>query len=81
MECNSVGSPNNHSLLIVGYSKNEEGKEYWVVRNNWGRGWGDNGYAKIAIGGPNENSNVCGILNYLHYPSIRRMTDPRYEEL
>lgn len=31
---------------------------YWIVRNQWSRYWGMNGYAYVAMG-----ENTCGILN------------------
>ena len=43
-----------------GKSGDEEEKRqgYWIVRNQWGTGWGMNGYAWLAMG-----DNTCGILN------------------
>uniref|UniRef100_A0A7S2F3W4 Peptidase C1A papain C-terminal domain-containing protein n=1 Tax=Octactis speculum TaxID=3111310 RepID=A0A7S2F3W4_9STRA len=47
----------DHSALVVGYGVNE-GIEYWEVKNSWGKGWGENGYYRIARG-----TNECGIAN------------------
>lgn len=30
-----------HAVMVVGYDND---KEYWIVRNSWGTGWGDKGY-------------------------------------
>lgn len=38
----------NHMTNIVGW-----GKDYWIMRNSWGTGWGENGYMRIAIVGKN----------------------------
>jgi len=35
----------NHDVLLVGYTK-----DYWVIRNSWGAGFGEGGYYKIAMG-------------------------------
>lgn len=47
----------NHAVQIVGYDTTGE-VPYYIVRNSWGRKFGDKGYMKIQIGG-----NVCGVAN------------------
>jgi hypothetical protein len=39
-----------HAVSIVGWGKKGTQK-YWLVRNSWGRDWGDSGFFRIAIGG------------------------------
>jgi len=46
----------NHSAMIYGYDLTAE-KPYFLLKNNWGTGWGDNGYYKMAIG-PLTSSNM-----------------------
>ena len=46
----------NHAVVVVGYGTTEEGLDYWLVKNSWGTGWGDQGYIKIQRG-----VNMCGI--------------------
>ena len=46
----------NHSALVYGYDLNAE-KPYFLLKNNWGTGWGDAGYYKVAIG-PLTSSNM-----------------------
>ena len=36
---------NWHSVTITGYN---DASQYWIVKNSWGTGWGDNGYIKIS---------------------------------
>nr|XP_048322707.1 probable cysteine protease RDL6 [Ziziphus jujuba var. spinosa] len=42
------GSTNQrgHTMVIVGQG-NEEYDQYWHVKNSWGEGWGDEGYARM----------------------------------
>lgn len=47
----------NHSMLLVGYGT-DNGTDYWLLRNNWGRSWGEDGYIRIARAG-----NLCGVMD------------------
>lgn len=45
---NLVGA---HEMLIVGYTPS-----YWIVKNSWGIGFGEDGYVYFARG-----KNLCGM--------------------
>jgi hypothetical protein len=57
----------NHAMLIVGYDEewNVERNEtirYWIARNSWGKGWGEQGYMRVKRGpGGKRIPGVCGI--------------------
>ena len=44
--CSNTELALNHGVQIVGFNKVEG---YWIVRNSWGTGWGENGYMKLAM--------------------------------
>eukprot|EP00933_Yihiella_yeosuensis_P019924 TRINITY_DN1606_c0_g1_i1.p1 TRINITY_DN1606_c0_g1~~TRINITY_DN1606_c0_g1_i1.p1 ORF type:complete len:433 (-),score=160.35 TRINITY_DN1606_c0_g1_i1:355-1653(-) len=43
------GAPIQHAVTIVGWGVSE-GTRYWIVKNNWGKEWGEEGFAKIVVG-------------------------------
>jgi len=49
-----------HAVTIVGYS---DGGGYWIAKNSWGTGWGENGWFRIAYG-------QCSIDSYAYVPII-----------
>ena len=54
------------SVTAVGYGTDENGTDYYVVRNSWGTGWGDDGYAKIGRSG--DGPGICGIQTNAVWP-------------
>lgn len=48
-----------HGVLIVGYSQLDG---TWIIKNSWGTGWGDNGFARVPYGEcnifPNPNQDL-----------------------
>lgn len=46
-KCN--GATINHAVILAGYG-NEQGKDYWVIRNSHGSDWGERGHMKILRG-------------------------------
>lgn len=69
----SCGTQLDHAVLAVGYGV-ENGKAYWLVKNSWGAGWGEDGYVKIyRETDPKKARNsqgVCGIAMSPSYPEV-----------
>ena len=51
------GSRADHAITVVGYGS-ENGQKFWLLKNSWGTGWGENGYMRILRG-----YSMCGIGN------------------
>ncbi|XP_010542823.1 PREDICTED: cathepsin B-like [Tarenaya hassleriana] len=50
------GNIGGHAVKLIGWGTSEEGEDYWLMANQWNRGWGEEGYFKIRRG-----TNECGI--------------------
>jgi len=48
----------DHAVQAVGYGT-DGAKDYWLVRNSWGGGWGENGYIRIQRHG--EGKEPCAV--------------------
>ena len=64
------GTNLDHGVLAVGYGR-ETGFDYYLVKNSWGTGWGENGYIKLGRGPEyNDGKGQCGILMEASYPVL-----------
>ena len=55
----------NQAVILVGYGTTS-GKDYWIVKTNFGKSWGESGYCRIAKG-----KGICGINQYVIIPKIK----------
>lgn len=62
----------NHAVVVVGYGT-ENGMDYWLVRNSWGTGWGEDGYIKIERN-VEGFTGKCGIAMQASYPVKNAIT-------
>ena len=61
------GSALDHGVVAVGYGT-ENGVDYWLVRNSWGTGWGEDGYFKLERNVKHTTDGKCGIAMEASYP-------------
>jgi cathepsin L len=61
---NCVGGV-NHALLLTGFGHDERYGDYWVLKNSYGKSWGENGYVRMS-----RAPNMCGIWELVVFPIV-----------
>lgn len=56
----------NHAVLAVGFGVARDGQDYWIIKNSWSRGWGEDGYMRLA----RNKGNMCGVASQATYPIV-----------
>lgn len=56
----------NHAIVLVGW-----GKGYWILKNSWGKDWGEDGYMRIRW----DCSNVGFAPNFVTYSQSPKADD------
>ena len=51
-------------VKVVGWETTEDGQQYWIVDPLWGRDWGTDGLARVAIGTPESLLDQVGLALY-----------------
>lgn len=79
-ECSSPDNEVNHGVVVVGYGNTSSSNsfmgfnqcnEYWIVRNSWGRHWGQDGFFKLCSDiGPDTPQGTCLINSFGTWPTL-----------
>ncbi|KAM7274594.1 hypothetical protein ACFE04_016460 [Oxalis oulophora] len=69
------GTELDHGVAVVGYGAAVDGTKYWIVKNSWGAGWGENGYIRMKRG-IKKKGGICGIALEASYPTKTSITKP-----
>ena len=64
----SSGGQQNHAVTIVGYGLDTDGSTYWIIKNSYGKDWGESGYFRVLAG-----ENLCMIENYTIIPDTNSL--------
>ena len=60
LDSTKCGTTLDHGVVVVGFGE-DNGQEYWTVKNSWGSDWGEDGYIRIARSDSTDDAGVCGI--------------------
>ena len=64
--CKMVRIAVNHAVVLTGYGNDPVAGDFWVIQNNWGSQWGEEGFARMA----RNTLADCGIAAAALYPVL-----------
>lgn len=58
----------DHAITAVGYGVTSDGTKYWLMKNSWGKSWGEDGYIRMERNVA-DKEGVCGLAMEASYPN------------
>ena len=67
------GTKLDHAVLAVGYGVTNDSAAlpYWLIKNSWGKGWGEGGFMRLGRGANYSAAGQCGVQRSAVYPDVR----------
>ncbi|PKI49872.1 hypothetical protein CRG98_029738 [Punica granatum] len=62
------GTELSHGVTAVGYGTDDDGTKYWLAKNSWGTGWGEEGCIRMARD-IDTKEDLCSIAMKASYPT------------
>ncbi|CAM6097498.1 unnamed protein product [Calypogeia fissa] len=63
----ACGTMLDHAVVAVGYDTTSSGEDYWILKNSWGKNWGEHGYIRLRRNVASLKG-MCGIAMASSYP-------------
>ncbi|EAY93078.1 hypothetical protein OsI_14879 [Oryza sativa Indica Group] len=64
----SCGTDLDHGIVAIGYGKDGDGTQYWLLKNSWGTTWGENGFLRMEKD-ISDKRGMCGLAMEPSYPT------------
>ncbi|XP_010481519.1 PREDICTED: senescence-specific cysteine protease SAG12-like [Camelina sativa] len=59
----------DHAVTAIGYGESTNGSKYWIIKNSWGKKWGESGYMRIQKD-VKAKEGLCGLAMKASYPTL-----------